>query len=250
MNYPNFKNKHLEQALFNPQDYNSWKGYLEKDYGKAIRKYIIIYYPNILKYFKKNHKTQAIGIYRLIKIYKYKNVGVVCMTGIGAPNAVTVMEELIALGGREFINMGSCGGLCGFGTFLCDKAIRDEGTSQHYVPHEKFSYPDKALTERLGKYMRKHDIKFQQGTNWTIDAPYRETKAEIKHYKKEGVKTVEMEASALFVVAKVRKVKIASAFVVSDLLEEEKWDPQFDAKHVNKNLHKLFDASLDCLLKK
>lgn len=247
MNYPNFKDKHLEQALFNPQDLNNWNKHLEKIHGKAIKKYIIIYYPEILSYFKRKYKPKKIRIYRLLTIYQYKDIGVVCMTGIGAPNAVAVIEELIAFGGREFINMGSCGGLEDFGTFLCERAIRDEGTSQHYRRREKFSYPDKKLTEKLGKCLRKQSLKFQKATTWTIDAPYRETKAEIQQYKKEGVKTVEMEASALFVVAKIRKVKIASAFVVADVLGENKWDPQFGAKHVNQKLHQLFDASLECL---
>jgi len=250
MPYPNFKNKHLEQALFDPQDYHSWNEFLKKDYGKPIRKYIILYYPRIIKYFKRKYKSEKIKIYRLITIYRHKDVGVVCMTGIGAPNAVAVMEELIAFGGREFINIGSCGGLEGFGTFLCDRAIRDEGASQHYLSYAKYSYPHKGLTDGLGKYMDKKGIKFERSTNWTIDAPYRETKAEIKRYKKEGVKTVEMEASALFVVAKIRKVKIASAFAVSDVLGENKWDPQFKARHVNQNLYQLFDAAMGYLIKK
>ena len=59
-----------------------------------------------------------------------------------------------------------------------------------------------------------------------------------------------MEASALFVLAQVRKVKIASAFVVSDILNDDKWKPQFDARHVNQKLYRLFDAALECLLKK
>ncbi len=57
-----------------------------------------------------------------------------------------------------------------------------------------------------------------------------------------------MEASALFVVAKLRRVKIAAAFVVSDILGEDKWDPNFDAKHVKQNLNKLMDVAIDCLL--
>ena len=57
-----------------------------------------------------------------------------------------------------------------------------------------------------------------------------------------------MEASALFAVAKLRKVKIAAAFVVSDILGEDKWDPNFDAKHVKQSLNKLMDAAVDCLL--
>jgi uridine phosphorylase len=250
MGYPNFQNKHLEQALFNPQDYVSWKNYLKKDYKKAPKKYIIIYYPKILNYFKRKYKPQRINLYRLITVYQHKDVGVVCMTGIGSPHATTVIEELIALGGKEFLNIGSAGGLKDFGTFLCEKSIRDEGTSSHYISHGKFAYPNKELTKKLEKYLLKNNIPFQKATSWTIDAPYRETKAEIQKYKKQNVATVEMESSALFTVAQIRKVKIASAFVVSDILGDDKWDPQFDAKHVNQKLNQLFDVALECLLKK
>lgn len=172
------------------------------------------------------------------------------LNGIGSPHAATVMEELIALGGKKFINIGSAGGLKSFGTFLCEKSIRDEGTSHHYIPKGKFAYPSNSLTKRLEKSLLKNNISFQKGTSWTIDAPYRETIAEIKKYKEEGVSTVEMESSALFAVAEVRKVKVASAFVVSDVLGEKKWEPKFDTRQVNQSLYNLFDAALDCLLSK
>lgn len=250
MSYPNFQNKHLEQALFNPQDYISWKNYFKKGREKNPKKFILIYYPKILSYFKRQYKPKEIKLYRLLTIYQHKDVGVVCMDGIGSPHATAVTEELIALGGKEFLNIGSAGGLKNFGIFLCEKSIRDEGTSSHYSPHKKFAYPDKELTERLGKKLHKHNILFQKAASWTIDAPYRETRAEIQKYKKQGVATVEMESSALFTVAQIRKVKIASAFVVSDVLGDNKWDPQFDAKHVNQKLNDLFDIALECLLKK
>ncbi len=211
--------------------------------------YILIYYPKILTYFKRKYKPKKIKLHRLTAIYQYKDVGVVRITGIGAPHAVTVMEELIALGGKEFLNIGIAGGLKEFGVFSCTKALRDEGVSSHYVPHRKFAYPDKELTERLEKTLTKKRIPFKKSASWTIDAPYRETKAEIQKYRKEGINTVEMEASALFVIAKFRKVKIASAFVVSDILKDDKWNPQFDAKHVNQKLYQLFDAAMECLLR-
>lgn len=250
MVFPKFKNKHLEKGFINPTDYTTWTNYIGKDYKQSPKKYIIIYYPSILKYFKKKYKPKRIKLYRLNTIYQYKDIGVVQMTGIGAPNAVTIFEELIALGGKEFLNIGSAGGLKDFGNFLCTKAIRDEGTSYHYISHGEFSYPNKELTKRFEKCFVKNNMQFQKATTWTIDAPYRETKSEIKHYKKQGVKTVEMEASALFAVAKIKKVKIAAAFVVSDVLGGDKWDPQFDSKHVKQNLNKLFDVAVECLLKK
>jgi len=78
------------------------------------------------------------------------------MTGIGAPNATAVFEELIALGGKEFINVGTAGGLHHEGIFLCNKALRDEGTSHHYLPNGKFTYPDEKLTKKLGRLLEKN----------------------------------------------------------------------------------------------
>ncbi len=250
MTYPNFRNKHLEQALFNPQDYVDWRNYFKKKYKKVPKKYILIYYPKILNYFKKKYNPKRIRLHRFITIYQYEDIGVVHITGIGSPHAVMVMEELIALGGKEFLNIGAAGGLKDFGIVLCEKAIRDEGTSYHYFPPKKFVHPDKELTKRLEKSLIKNSISFLKGTSWTIDAPYRETKAEIQKYRKEGVVTVEMEASALFVLAHVRGVKIASAFVVSDILVGNTWQPQFNARHINQKLYLLFDVALECLLKK
>ena len=94
--------------------------------------------------------------------------------------------------------------------------------------------------------LERNNLEFFTASTWTIDAPYRETKKEVVHYKKLGIATVEMEASALFAVASVRKVKVAAAFVVSDILGE-KWDPQFHKLDVKKALNKLADISLKCL---
>jgi len=248
MVYPNHREKHLENALIIPKSHVSWKRYLGKDLKNPPKKYIFVYYPYVLDYFKRKYKPKRIRLYRLLTLYQYKDLAVVHIKGVGAPHATIVLEELIALGGRKFINIGSAGGLKDFGVYVCEKAIRDEGTSHHYLPPSKYSYPDKKLTSSLEKSILKNNLDYEGGTSWTIDAPYRETIAEIKRYKKQGVKTVEMEAAALFAVSQTRKVKIASAFVVSDLVLEDKWDPQFDSKHVKQKLKKLLDATVDCLL--
>ncbi|MBM3206855.1 MAG: purine-nucleoside phosphorylase [Candidatus Staskawiczbacteria bacterium] len=245
MNYPNFLNKHLEEALFHPSDFLKDK----KVKGKFPKKYILTYQEKVKNYFIRKYKPKKITIYRLLTIYSYKNIGFVKMTVIGSPNAVTVLEELIALGGKEFLNIGTAGGLYNEGIFLCEKAIRDEGTSHHYMPHGDFAYPDKELTEKLGKAIQNNNLDFKRGTTWTIDAPYRETKAEVAKYTKEGVATVEMEASALFTVAKYRKVKIASAFVVSDVLGD-KWSPKFHKFDVRRAQNKLIDSALVCFSEK
>lgn len=245
MAYPNFENKHLQKALFSPMDYIS-AVYRSKQ--KLPEKWILI--------FNKDLEKQIVRKYNLKKqrghslwgnVYIHGNIGFIRFGGVGSPHAVSVIEEIIVLGGKEFIIIGEAGGLDNIGVFLCDRAIRDEGTSHHYVRDEKYAYPSKLLMQRLEKTMKNMKIDFEKATTWTIDAPYRETKAEADHYRNEGVKTVEMEASALFSVAKIRKVKIASAFVVSDVLGADKWNPHYDKKQMQARLAKLIDASVECL---
>ena len=247
MVYPNFKNKHLEESLFLPEDYLK---FAYKDRKKFPHKWVLVFQKSVEKYIRRKFKLKKDKENRLAgNLYIHKGIGFLKMGGIGSPHAVTLMEELIGLGGKEFIIVGTAGGLQNFGIFLCNKAIRDEGTSYHYIPTGKYSFPNDNLSKRFGKSIKKFGLDFEEGATWTIDAPYRETKAEVQHYKKEGVKSVEMESSALFAVAQVRKVKIAAAFVVSDLLGSDGWDPQFDQRHVKTKLYRLIDASVDCLSK-
>ncbi len=243
MSYPNFTNKHLQKALFHPEDFIKYTGLK----GTFPKKYILTYQKRMENYFIRTYKPKRIKVYPLVTIHIHKNIGLVRMTGIGAPNAVTVLEELIALGGKEFLNIGTSGGLHHEGVFLCTKALRDEGTSYHYIKHGTFSFPDKQLTQHLGKALTHEGLDYFQGTTWTIDAPYRETKAEVEHYAKQGITTVEMEASALFSVATYRKVKIASAFVVTDILGK-KWLPKFHRFNVRRTQRSLIDAAVHCFM--
>ena len=239
MAFPNFENKHLEEALFHPLQFVKYKKWNKNNLPK---KYIFTYQRAAKAHFLRKFKPKKIS-FGLIDIYVYKDIGFLKINGIGSPNAVATFEEIVALGGKEFLNIGTAGGLQKPGVFLCTKAVRDEGTSSHYLTHEKFSYPDNYLTKMFGKTLIAKGLSPIEAPTWTIDAPYRETKAEIERYRAEGVATVEMEASSLFAVAKYRNVKIASAFVVSDILGK-KWDPQFHKISLKKTLNLLIDAGV------
>ncbi|MEK6833695.1 MAG: nucleoside phosphorylase [Nanoarchaeota archaeon] len=246
MGFPKLKNKHLFEALFTPDEFVKYKKWDKKNFPSKI---IITYDKKTIEHFKRKFK----GKYKIIKIagnplLLHKNIGIIYPFGIGSPFAATLLEELIAMGGKEFINMGTAGGLVENGIFLCNKALRDEGTSHHYIADGIYSYPNKELTNKLKKYLIKSGLNFTVGPTWTIDAPYRETKKEVVHYRKKGILTVEMEASAIFAVAKLRGVKIASVFVVSDVLGNKKWNPQFHKLDLTKNLNKVLDVVIDCLL--
>jgi uridine phosphorylase len=181
-----------------------------------------------------------------------RTIAVVGGFGIGAPAATTVLEELIALGAREFISIGAAGCLqprCGFGeAVVCTGAIRDEGVSHHYVPTEKFAWPSETLTRRLTQALTADGTAPHSGLAWTIDAPYRETVTEARSYQAEGVVCVEMEAAALFTVGRYRGVNVAAAFVISDhLLAEDRWTHAFGTPTLRQASIRLLDAALHAL---
>lgn len=242
MSFPQLKRKHKEKALFTPYDYIRYKKFPKN----LPKKYIITYQQEAQKYFKQNYKCREVKLYSLLTLYLHKDLGFVKIEGIGSPQAATVLEELIALGGKVFLNIGTAGGLQKEGVFLCTKALRDEGTSHHYIPSGRFAYPDQVLTRKLSSVLENKSISFTKASTWTIDAPYRETKAELVKYKRLGIATVEMEAAALFAVARYRKVKIAAAFVISDIVGA-KWRPRFHRLDTKAALHQLVEAAVNCL---
>lgn len=95
--------------------------------------------------------------------------------------------------------------------------------------------------------MKELNIDYIKGSTWTIDAPYRETKAEVKHYQKEGVLTVEMEAASLFAVAQYLGVEAGAILTISDYLSEDEWDLHFHL--TEEHLKKLFLIAKNALIK-
>lgn len=135
---------------------------------------------------------------------------------VGAPFAVLVAEQLFASGCQLLISITSAGRIADLGeppyVVLIDRALRDEGTSAHYLPPGDGPFlaaPDTALLDRVEAALRAacpppDGIVLHRGATWTTDAPYRETAAAIAHARKQGVLAVEMEAAALYAFATVR----------------------------------------------
>jgi len=69
----------------------------------------------------------------------------------------------------------------------------------------------------------------------------------VRHYQAEGVLCVEMEAAALFAVAKVRGLRLASAFVISDSLAELVWSSHFRSPEVASGLIEVYQAAVAAL---
>ena len=171
--------------------------------------------------------------------------------GFGGPTAVMTLEELIASGVKYFVSLGSAGGLqedLDFGDIvICDRAIRDEGTSHHYLPAAKYAYACPRLTARLAAVMQRRGLAFRTGTSWTTDAPYRETVEDLRRYRADGVATVEMEVSALFAVGEYRGVSVSSIVTISDKLTDSGWHQRYHHEEKEEGLRKIFEAAMDAI---
>ena len=134
-------------------------------------------------------------------------LGIIAYT-VGAPFAVLVAEELFASGCQLLINITSSGQIAPRGKppyfVLIEKALRDEGTSYHYLPPSDFSAIDDELLGLLDGAFSDLPEPVYRGTTWTTDAPFRETEHAINYAKDLDVVAVEMEAAALYAFARAR----------------------------------------------
>ncbi|HQX75512.1 MAG TPA: nucleoside phosphorylase [Thermoflexales bacterium] len=172
--------------------------------------------------------------------------------GVGAPLAAAFLEEAIALGGRRFVACGGAGVLqkdIAMGHLIVPtSAVRDEGTSHHYLPASREVAPTEAALNAIRQTLQKDGAPFIEGKTWTTDAIYRETPKKIAMRRDEGCVTVEMEASAFFAVARFRGVEFGQILYGGDDLSSDTWD----SRHWTRNTsvrEKLFWLAAEAALK-
>jgi uridine phosphorylase len=128
---------------------------------------------------------------------------------VGAPFAVLVAEQLFASGCQLLISMTSAGRLAELRPppyfILIEKALRDEGTSYHYLPPAQFSAADPKLLGATTGAFANMPVAVEKGATWTTDAPFRETLETIAAMRAKGLLAVEMEAAALYAFSQARR---------------------------------------------
>jgi uridine phosphorylase len=150
--------------------------------------------------------------------------------GVGAPNAAARLEHMIALGCRKFIACGGAGVLVesiDVGRMVVPtSAVRDEGTSYHYLPPAREVAPTRRALAAIETVMRANNHDYVSGKTWTTDAVYRETRSRMERRRNEGCVVVEMEAAAFFAVARFRRVEFAQVLYAGDSLAGRRWAPR------------------------
>ncbi len=255
MPYPIHPDKHLGQSVLTPEAmiaYRRRSGMLPD--AAPPRGVILCLQHGLPERMKRRHPLRRVG--RMMgDLYLLKrsggSVAVAANFGIGAPQMASLAEELIAWGVTRLINLSMAGGiqpdLRPGAIVVCSQAIRDEGTSYHYLPPTRTIEADADLTGRLARSLQAGGSGFTSGATWTTDGAYKETVDEVRSYQAEGVLTVEMETAALLAVGKVRGVQAGAVFVVGDSLAKTTWDLPEDFGPVERALEAAYAAAIDAL---
>jgi uridine phosphorylase len=150
--------------------------------------------------------------------------GIVART-IGGPFTVLVAEQMAASGMEAVVGLASAGRIGTDlplpGIVVADEAVRDEGTSLHYLPPSETVAADLGLSDKLAKAVEHVGLPVRRGLVWTTDAPYRETASQMERWARRGVLAVEMQAASLFAFGRRKGVSTALVAHVTNAVDQE-----------------------------
>jgi uridine phosphorylase len=156
------------------------------------------------------HLHQAWPCYHT-ELYAFDQDGVnygIIGSAVGGAFAVLIAEELFASGCKLLLSMTSAGQILPVQAppyfVIITQALRDEGTSYHYLPPTDYSKADGHLVRLAEAALPRTDLAVRSGATWTTDAPFRETPDAIEAAGQAGILAVEMEAAALYAFAAAR----------------------------------------------
>ncbi|MBI2963255.1 MAG: nucleoside phosphorylase [Deltaproteobacteria bacterium] len=172
--------------------------------------------------------------------------------GVGAPLAAALLESVIARGCRKFVVCGGAGvldsAIAAGQAIVLSGAVRDEGTSYHYLPPGRVVEASPEATAALEAVLRERGQPCRTALSWTTDAIFRETRDKVRARREEGCAVVEMEAAALFAVARFRGVTIGQVVYGGDDVSGDEHDHR-DWLRLERERERLFAAAAEACLR-
>jgi DeoD family purine-nucleoside phosphorylase len=146
-------------------------------------------------------------------------------TGMGCPSAAIVMEELIQLGVKRFLRVGTCGGLqpdLALGDLIVAlSAVPGDATASHYVGNEPHCpTADWELIHGAVHFAKELGQPMRVGPIVSSDLFYNPAERQYERWSERGILAVEMEASVLFTIGAIKKVRAGALLTVSDVVVE------------------------------
>lgn len=208
-------------------------------YQRSTLEYLLQKYPHF-------QSTEMTHFYAS----KDLEIGILGGLGIGAPSLAVKMEELIVLGAKRFLAIGTAGALTdvhSIASFVhCTCALAEDGVAHLYLPKEEnVAEVDSQMLLDWKQFVLEQSLpEFRPSMAWSFSAIYRETVEDVNRVSKLGCSVVEMEAATLYAIARNKGVRALTLFVISDSITGEEWTPQFKDPMLRSNLHKLADWAL------
>ncbi|MBR3630032.1 MAG: nucleoside phosphorylase [Oscillospiraceae bacterium] len=181
------------------------------------------------QYAKAHHAVRVSEFVSISKTYPFYVLEAegqqICLTEapVGAPAATMILDCLIACGVRKIITGGSCGVLEPMreNAFLIPrKALRDEGTSYHYLPPERYIAIPEQARAAIRKALEQRHLPYSEVVTWTTDGFFRETREAVMCRRAEGCSVVEMECAALAACAQFRGALWGELLFTADSLAD------------------------------
>ncbi len=213
---------------------------------------LICYQQSTLDYFlNSNLKIHQSHSFSNLYLSENGKVGILGGWGIGAPALAVKMEQLIALGVKKFIAVGTAGTLMNkhpIGSYIVSpKALAEDGVAHLYLKKDMdAAEASEYMLSSWESFMKNHSLpNFHKACAWSFSAIFRETPADIKRVTNQGYDVVEMEAATLYAIGKEKGVETVSLFVISDSMDLTTWTPHIKESVVRNNLHQLAKWALD-----
>lgn len=190
-------------------------------------------FANMLDFFIPEQIGESHSATGIVPIYKVEYKGetfAMYQSFVGEPACGGLYEDIIAMGSKCLILLGNCGVLdkniedCGI--IIPTKAIRDEGLSYHYAPASNTIDVNAKYRDLFKKVLNEFNYPYVEGTTWTTDACYRETKDKVKRRKEQGAICVEMECAGMQALCNFRETDFFQFFYAGDNLDHSQWQPR------------------------
>ncbi len=208
---------------------------------KFTEKAVLLFMNDEIDDYAFENNCEISGVFKKIggDVFVYKTIHkgtkiTFCKAPLGGAGAVMILEQLIAGGSREFVAAGCCGALIKDTEgdfFIPTAALRDEGSSYHYLPPSREVALSEKVINAIENTLTDSGLKYQKCKTWTTDGFYRETKEMVTYRKEEGCSVVEMECASLAACAKMRNVDFGQLLFTADTLANvEKYDKRMWSK--------------------
>ena len=192
-------------------------------FEEAISRLIESHPHNVVGYFKSE------GLEKKVYNVDFDGTDICLISALpGASIAAAFIDEISAMGCKKFLAIGGAGVLdknIQVGKLMVPtSALRQEGTSYHYMAPSREVELEKRTVDIIQKYLAENKIPFIAGKTWTTDSFYRETRGLYELRKSEGCIAVEMECAAFAAASKYYGVDFGQILYGGDTLDGDEWD--------------------------